>query len=63
MKHLEAGLIVGLITAAAIIIATMLWAFLNIFIGPVVATVGLLLVVMITTMAVIVDWRTEKKGS
>lgn len=61
MKHLEAGLIVGGIALGVAAVAAVAWAFFNFLLGPVPATVALLLVATIATMVVIVDWKTEKR--
>lgn len=62
MKHLEAGLIVGGICLVIIAVVAVAWAFLNFLLGPIPASVALLLVAAIATMVVIVDWKTEKRS-
>ena len=59
MKHLQAGLLVGLASAvigAGVVIIWMLAAF----IGPI-ALVPIGLFVGVTIIAAIIDWKTEKK--
>lgn len=62
MKHFEAGLIIAGISMVVVLLAAAAWAILNFLIGPIPATVALIIVATIATMVVIVDWKTEKRS-
>ena len=55
MKHLEAGLIAGLLLVAAYIVI-----MVCVIVGPL-AWVGVGLFIGATIVAAIIDWKTEKK--
>jgi hypothetical protein len=63
VKHIEAGLIVGVICLGIMSAMAITWAFINFLIGPEPASLVLLLVALVATITIIVDWKTEKKES
>ena len=61
MKHLRAGLIVGLIVAAALFLGALVWGILSSVLGPGAASAMLVIVIVAMAAAAIIDWKTEKK--
>lgn len=61
MKHLEAGLMVGLMTTVGLLLLGLIWVGFNWMMGPTIAVAMVTVVVVVTVIAVIVDWKTEKK--
>lgn len=61
MTHLEVGLVVGGVCLIVSAVMALAWAVLNFLVGPLPATVALLLVSLITIVVIVVDWKTEKK--
>jgi len=63
MKHLEAGLIVGGVFLIGALVASFAWWLLSLFVGAYAALGVLILVFLVATTAIVVDWKTEKRGS
>ena len=63
MKHLEAGLIVGGICLVIAMVASFAWWLLSLFVGAYAALGVLILVFLVATTTIVVDWKTEKRGS
>lgn len=61
MKHLEAGLMVGVVIVAASIVLSVLWGLVSIVWGNMAATIIVGLAVAATMLATFVDYITEKK--
>lgn len=61
MKHVQAGLIVGGITLAVLAVLSLVWALFSLVVGPMLAAGGVIVVIAVTVVAVIVDWKTEKR--
>jgi hypothetical protein len=61
MKHLEAGLVIGLLVAVALFLASLIWAVVTMFVGPMAAAAFCALVVIAIVVAALIDWYTEKE--
>lgn len=61
MKHLQAGFTVGGIALAALVTLALIWSLFSVVVGSVLATVGLIVVIVVTVAAVVIDWKTEKR--
>jgi hypothetical protein len=61
MTHLAAGLILGGIAAAVILIGAAFWAITSWLLGPLPATIALGVVLLLIIGGVIIDWITEKR--
>jgi hypothetical protein len=59
VNHLNAGLTIGAIVAVILLVLVALWAGFNWLVGPAAATVAVIVVVAVTIIATVIDWRTE----
>jgi high-affinity Fe2+/Pb2+ permease len=63
MKHIQAGLVVGGVVAAALGITLVVWRILSSILGEGISTVLFGIVLAVMVISAVVDWMTEKKGA
>lgn len=61
MKHLYAGLAVGGVLAMLLVLTTLVWAFLNLFTGPLIATTLTAVIILVMAATAVLDYATEKR--
>lgn len=62
MKHLQAGLLLGVASLVTMIVIALGWGLLSWVIGETAALVVLLLAVGVAIIAAAIDWLTERKA-
>lgn len=62
MKHLEAGLVVGGLWAATVILASVIVLVLGQLVGTAFAVAIVATTIIVVAVATIVDWYTERRG-
>ena len=61
MKHLQAGLVVGVIAAMVLFLGALVWGILSSIVGEGAAVVVFGVVVLTIVIASVIDWMTEKE--